>query len=403
MVIINNNYLKLKDNYLFSEIATRVMEYKKSNPSADIIKLGIGDVVKALPECSIKGLHEAVDEMADDKTFRGYGPEQGYDFLREKIIQYDYSPYNINLERDEIFVSDGAKCDTGNIQELFSADAKVAVSDPVYPVYVDTNIIAGRNIHYLASTEDNNFIPSLPSQSVDLIYLCYPNNPTGITISKEVLREWVKYAQEHQAIILFDAAYEAYIRNEEIPHSIFEIEEAQSVAIEFRSFSKSAGFTGLRCAYTVVPKELFGYDEKGGRHLINHLWRRRQATKFNGVSYPVQKAALSLYTEEGQKQIKALTDYYMDNARIIISTLTSLGFTCYGGKNAPYIWLKTPHGQKSWEFFDFLLTRLNIVSTPGVGFGACGEGFIRLSAFGIRSDIETAMNRFKDNAHTFFI
>ncbi|MGA1826379.1 MAG: LL-diaminopimelate aminotransferase [bacterium] len=396
MVVINDNYIKLQNNYLFSEIAKRVTEYKKSNLSAKIIKLGIGDVVKALPKCSIKGLHEAVDEMADDTTFRGYGPEQGYEFLREKIIQCDYSSGNSNLDLDEVFISDGAKCDTGNIQELFSPAVKVAVTDPVYPVYVDTNILAGRDILYLECREDNNFVPSLPSYPVDLIYLCYPNNPTGMTISKEQLKEWVDFALKHKSIILYDAAYEAFIRDDEIPHSIFEIKGAKEVAIEFRSFSKTAGFTGLRCAYAVIPKDVYGYDEKGERYSINKLWQRRQATKFNGVSYPVQKATFSLYTDEGQKQIRELTDYYMANARIILTTLKNLGFTCYGGENSPYIWIKTPQAQTSWEFFDILLKKLNIVCTPGAGFGRCGEGFIRISAFAHRSDVETAMDRFRE-------
>jgi len=401
MTIINKNFLKLKDNYLFSEISKRVAEYQKFNSSAQIIKLGIGDVVKALPDCVIHSLHTAVDEMAKDESFKGYGPEQGYEFLRDKIVQFDYAANGINIEADEIFVSDGAKCDTGNICELFSNDSKVAVCDPVYPVYVDSNQMAGREICYLKCQEDNNFIPEIPSFFVDIIYLCYPNNPTGTTISMDDLKKWVDYAIKNQSIILYDAAYEAYIKTSKIPHSIFEVDGAKEVAIEFRSFSKSAGFTGLRCAYTVVPKELHGVDESGVRYSINKLWQRRQATKFNGVSYPVQRAAFSLYSEKGQRQMQELIDFYMENAHIVLGTLKSLGFTCYGGENAPYIWVKTPNDVESWQFFDLLLTKYNIVCTPGVGFGSCGQGFIRISAFGTREDINIAMSRLKEKKIIF--
>ena len=402
MTIINENFLKLKDNYLFSEISKRVTEYKNSNSSTQIIKLGIGDVVKALPECVIEGLHEAVDDMAIDESFKGYGPEQGYEFLRNKIVQFDYVANGISIEADEIFISDGAKCDTGNICELFSNDTKVAVCDPVYPVYVDSNLMAGREIFYLKCQEHNNFIPQVPTFPVDIIFLCYPNNPTGTTISKDELKKWIDYAIKNNSIILYDAAYEAYITDSNIPHSIFELDGAREVAIEFRSYSKSAGFTGLRCAYTVVPKKLFGRDRVGNRYSLNKLWQRRQATKFNGVSYPVQKAAFSLYSEKGQLQMRNLIDYYMENAQIVLHTLKEIGFTCYGGENAPYIWIKTPENMESWTFFDFLLSKLNIVCTPGAGFGSCGEGFIRISAFSTREDINKAMNRFIDNNKSLF-
>ncbi|NLC67778.1 MAG: LL-diaminopimelate aminotransferase [Clostridiaceae bacterium] len=406
MVRVNENYLKLRGSYLFAEIARRVAAFKAENPGAHIIRLGIGDVTRPLPENVIKSMHEAVDEMACLETFKGYGPEQGYDFLIEKVIEYDYRPLGVELEKDEIFISDGSKCDTGNIQEIFGLENRIAVTDPVYPVYVDSNVMAGRTgyadsmgkfdgITYLSCTAENNFIPSLPEERVDIIYLCYPNNPTGVTISKEELKKWVDYARENKSVILYDAAYEAYIREEGIPHSIYEVEGAKEVAIEFRSFSKKAGFTGTRCAYTVVPKEVKAYTGKGEGISLNKLWNRRHTTKFNGVSYIVQRGAAAVYTEEGQEQVKEIINYYMTNASIIRKGLLDIGLEVYGGINAPYIWLKTPGGLDSWTFFDKLLKEANIVGTPGVGFGPSGEGYLRLTAFGNREDAEEAVSRFK--------
>lgn len=406
MALVNENYLKLKGNYLFTEIGRRIARYKNENPNADIIRLGIGDVTRPLPEAVIKSMHEAVDEMAHQETFKGYGPEQGYDFLIERVIEYDYKPYGIKFENDEVFISDGSKCDTGNIQEIFGIENTVAVTDPVYPVYIDSNVMAGRagdmnelgkyeNIIYLPCNAENNFIPELPPKKADMIYLCYPNNPTGVTLSKNELQKWVNYAIENKSIILYDGAYEAYISEDDIPHSIYEIDGARKVAIEFRSFSKKAGFTGTRCAYTIIPKEVLAYTREGEGISLNRLWNRRQTTKFNGVSYIVQKGASAVYTEEGQRQVKELIGYYMTNAAIIRDGLVELGFTVFGGINAPYIWLKTPKGMDSWTFFDKLLSEANIAGTPGAGFGPSGEGYFRLTAFGSRENTKEAMKRFK--------
>jgi len=401
MITINEHYLKLQASYLFSDIAKRVAAFQKSNPDKDIIKLGIGDVTKGLPPASIKAFHQAVDEMAEDATFRGYGPEQGYAFLREAIAANDFNSRGADISAEEIFVSDGAKCDTGNIQELFSQDIKIAIPDPVYPVYLDTNVMAGRTktfqdgrfqgLVYLDSTKENNFVPALPKEDVDLIYLCFPNNPTGSTISKAELKTWVDYAREHQAIILFDAAYEAFIRDESLPKSIYEIEGAKEVAIEFRSFSKSAGFTGTRCAYTVVPKECTAYDAAGNKQFLHGLWNRRHCTKFNGVSYPVQRAAEAIYSEEGKVQAKALIDYYMRNSAVVCQAMDQLGYEYVGGKNSPYIWIDGR--MDSWQFFDMLLNKAGVVCTPGAGFGKCGNGYIRISAFNNHDKVIEAMDR----------
>jgi LL-diaminopimelate aminotransferase len=375
MALVNENYLKLPGSYLFAEIARRVSKFKSENPDADIIRLGIGDVTRALPEAVIADLHKAVDEMAREDSFKGYGPEQGYNFLIQKVIEYDYAPRGIKLEEDEVFISDGSKCDTGNIQEIFGLNNLIAVTDPVYPVYVDSNVMAGRtglpdekgrfeNITYIPCVSENKFIPELPKNKVDLIYLCFPNNPTGMTISKEELKKWVDYAIANNSIILYDGAYEAYIQEPDIPHSIYEIEGAEKVAIEFRSFSKNAGFTGTRCAYTVVPKKVMAYTASGEAVSLNKLWNRRQTTKFNGVSYIIQKGASAVYTPEGQKQIKSLISYYMENAKTIREGLKSVGLEVYGGVNAPYIWLKTPNGMDSWAFFDKLLNEANMWGTP---------------------------------------
>lgn len=404
MAYINENYLKLPGSYLFSEIARRINKFKAENPTADIIRLGIGDVTQPLPSSVIGAMKKAVDEMGVSETFRGYGPEQGYDFLRNKIVENDYLARGIKLEPDEVFVSDGAKTDTANFQEIFSQDCIIAVSDPVYPVYVDSNVMAGRTgtvnsqgefgrIVYLPCTEENGMRPSLPSSKVDIIYLCFPNNPTGMTLSKEELKKWVDYARENGSIILFDAAYEAYIQEEGVPHSIFEIEGAQEVAVEFRSFSKTAGFTGTRCAYTIVPKNVKVKDLSGKQHSLNPLWLRRQTTKFNGVSYPVQAGAAAVYTNEGKKQVKELVSYYMANARIIREGLEKAGYKVFGGVNAPYIWLKTPDNMKSWDFFDKLMNEVHVVGTPGAGFGAHGEGYFRLTAFATRENTQRAVER----------
>lgn len=406
MARINENYLKLPGSYLFAEIGRRKTKFQAEHPEANIISLGIGDVTRPLPEVVIKSLHGAVDEMADEKTFRGYGPEQGYGFLIHKIIENDYMPRGIKFGEDEIFVSDGSKSDTANIQEIFGLDNTIAVTDPVYPVYVDSNVMAGRageldaqgkwsRITYLPCSAENKFIPELPSQKVDMIYLCFPNNPTGMTLPKDQLKKWVDYARKNKAIILYDSAYEAYIQEDGIAHSIYEIEGAREVAIEFRSFSKTSGFTGTRCAYTVVPKEVVAYTGKGEGFPLNKLWNRRQTTKFNGVAYVIQRAAEAVYTPEGQKQIRALIDYYMTNAKIIREGLKEIGIEVFGGINAPYIWLKTPNGLDSWAFFDKLLNEANIIGTPGVGFGPSGQGYFRLTAFGNRENTIEAIERFK--------
>lgn len=401
MININENYLKLKSSYLFADIAGRIENFQKDNPDKEIIKLGIGDVTLPLPMACVKAMHEAVDEMAISDSFKGYGPEQGYPFLRQAISESDFQSRGADIKPDEIFISDGAKCDTGNIQEIFGRNITVAVTDPVYPVYVDTNVMAGRTggfkngryqgLVYLESTRDNNFIPGLPETSVDLIYLCYPNNPTGATITRDELTKWVNYARENKALILFDAAYEAFIRDPELPRSIYEIEGAKEVAIEFRSFSKTAGFTGTRCAFTVVPKECRAFDSQGNEVALHGIWNRRHSTKFNGVSYPVQKAALAVYSEEGRRQVQSNIDYYLTNAGIIRERMEKLGFECAGGINSPYIWID---GKKdSWSFFDDLLNKAGIVCTPGDGFGLCGKGYIRISAFNNIENVEKAMQR----------
>ena len=405
MATINENFLKLPGSYLFAEISRRIDAFQKENPDKNIIKLGIGDVTRALPPAVIGDLHKAVDEMSKENTFKGYGPEQGHDFLIEKIIAFDYKSRGINLDTDEVFISDGSKCDTGNIQEIFGVDNIIGVTDPVYPVYIDSNVMAGRtgqlndgkwsNVVYFPCNLENNFVPDLPTEKVDLIYLCFPNNPTGTTISKAELKKWVDYAKENKSIILYDAAYEAYIREEDVAHSIYEIDGAKEVAVEFRSFSKNAGFTGTRCAFTVIPKEVIAYTANGEEVQLNKLWNRRQTTKFNGTAYIIQKAAAAVYTEEGQKQINHLIDYYMSNAKIIREGLVNLGLQVFGGINAPYIWLKTPNKLDSWGFFDKLLTEANIVGTPGVGFGPSGEGYFRLTAFGSRENTEQAVRRFE--------
>ena len=403
MLKINENYLKLQASYLFSDIARRVAAFQEANPATNVIKLGIGDVTKALPAACVTAFHEAVDEMAADSSFRGYGPEQGYPFLREAIAKNDFQARGAEIEADEIFVSDGAKCDTGNIQELFSVDAQIAIPDPVYPVYLDTNVMAGRTgvfadgryqgVVYLDSTKENNYVPELPTEPVDLIYLCFPNNPTGSTATKEQLKSWVDYARENKALILFDAAYEAFIRDDALPHSIYEIEGAREVAIEFRSFSKNAGFTGTRCAYTVVPKECMAYDSSGNKQAVHPLWNRRHCTKFNGVSYPVQRAAEAVYSQQGKEQVKELVGYYLQNADLIAREIGKLGFSYAGGDNSPYIWILG--NQDSWEFFDMLLNKAGVVCTPGAGFGKCGQGYIRLSAFNSHENVEQAMARIK--------
>ena len=404
MAFLNENYLKLPGSYLFAEIARRVNHFKEENPEADIIRLGIGDVTRPLPQASIEAMHKAVDEMASSDTFRGYGPEQGYAFLVEKIIAHDYASRGIQLGTDEVFVSDGSKSDVANIQEIFSSDCTVAITDPVYPVYLDTNVMAGRtgtlqedgrfaNVTYLPCNAENNFIPSFPKERVDMIYLCCPNNPTGTTLSKSELKKWVDYAKANKSIILFDSAYESYIREADIPHSIYEIEGAKEVAIEFRSFSKTAGFTGTRCAYTVVPKELMAYTKSGEAHSLNPLWNRRHTTKFNGVPYIIQRGAEAIFSEAGQAQVQETIDYYMEDARIVREGLQKMGLSVFGGVNAPYIWLKTPAGIDSWGFFDKLLNEANIVGTPGAGFGPSGEGYFRLTSFGTRENTIRAIER----------
>lgn len=403
---VNENHLKLPGNYLFADIAKRVSAFKAENPDADIIRLGIGDVTRPLPQACIEAMHVAVDDMSRLETFKGYPEYEGYDFLIEKIIENDYESRGVKIGRDEVFVSDGAKSDTANIQEMFDLDSRIAVTDPVYPVYVDSNVMAGRtgmygqdgkwsNVTYLPCTAENGFVPELPKEKVDLIYLCFPNNPTGMTLTKDQLKVWVDYARANKAIILFDAAYEAYIRDENVPHSIYEIEGAREVAIEFRSFSKNAGFTGTRCAFTVIPKEVKAYSANGEAASLNRMWYRRQATKFNGVSYIVQRGAEAVYSETGKEQVKALVNYYMTNAAIIRDGLKSLGLDVFGGVNSPYVWLKTPNGLDSWAFFDKLLKEANIVGTPGVGFGPSGQGYFRLTAFGSKENTETAVERFK--------
>ncbi len=402
MTQINQNFLKLPGSYLFSEIARRVSAYTSAHPEAKMIRLGIGDVTRPLVPAVIAAMHSAVDEMGTFEGFHGYGPEQGYEFLRNAIAEHDYAARGMDIQPNEIFISDGAKSDCGNIGDIFGPDNVVAVCDPVYPVYVDTNAMAGRagdfqeeigrwsKLVYMPCVAENGFTPELPKERVDMIYLCYPNNPTGTVATKEQLKVWVDYANEHQSIILFDSAYEAFVTEENVPHSIFEIEGARTCAIEFRSFSKTAGFTGNRCAYTVVPMEL----ERDGAKL-NSLWNRRQCTKFNGVPYVIQRGAAAIYTEEGKAQIRENIAYYQNNAKVILEGLTEAGLTCYGGVNAPYIWLKTPDGVGSWEFFDRILQEANVVTTPGAGFGPSGEGYIRLTAFGDADATREAVERIK--------
>jgi LL-diaminopimelate aminotransferase len=401
MIRINENYTKLKASYLFSDIARRVSAYVAANPAKPVIRLGIGDVTEPLPPVCIAALHAATDEMADRATFKGYGPEQGYAFLREAVAQHDYAARGCQIEADEIFISDGSKCDCANIQEIFGPDIRLAIPDPVYPVYIDTNVMAGRTgpnadgryqgVTYLDSTPGNGYVPAIPDVATDLIYLCFPNNPTGAVATRAQLAAWVAYAQLHKAILLFDSAYEGYIRDPDIPHSIYEIPGAREVALEFRSFSKTAGFTGTRCAYAVVPKSVVAYDAAGNTHPLHALWTRRHTTKFNGVAYPIQKAAAAIFTDAGRQQTRALTDFYLGNARLIREAMAGLGLACVGGENAPYIWINT--GRDSWEFFDLLLEKARVVCTPGAGFGKCGEGHVRISAFNSRENVETALAR----------
>lgn len=382
---VNEHYTALSGNYLFADIAKKVQAFKAENPDANIISLGIGDVTQPLAPAVVKALHKAADEMAADATFRGYGPERGYDFLRNAIVENDFRQRGIEIDADEVFVSDGAKSDTGNFQELLSTDCVVAVTDPVYPVYVDSNVMAGRRIVKLPCTSENGFVPELPKEHVDVIYLCYPNNPTGTTLNMEQLKVWVDYALQNDALILYDAAYEAFIQSKDVPHSIYEIDGARLCAVEFHSYSKTAGFTGIRCGYTIVPKTL--------QVSLNQLWNRRQCTKFNGTSYLSQRAAEAIYSEEGKAQIRQTIDYYMDNARLMRSTLQNLGFTVYGGEDAPYLWLKTPGN--SWDFFDWMLRSAHVVCTPGAGFGKSGEGYVRLTAFGNHEQTIEALERIK--------
>lgn len=401
MIRINEHYQKLQNSYLFAEINQRIQAFQQQHPERELIRLGIGDVTQPLPDACVQAMHKAVDELAESQTFRGYGPEQGYDFLRQAIAKHDFQARGANINADDIFVSDGAKCDTGNIQELFAQDLRLAIPDPVYPVYVDTNVMAGRTgasqagryqgLVYLECTAENNYIPELPSEPVDLIYLCFPNNPTGASITRDQLRLWVEYALEQQALILFDAAYEAFIQDEDVPHSIYEIEGAEKVAIEFRSFSKTAGFTGVRCAYTVVPKACTAYTAAGVAVSVRDLWMRRHTTKFNGVSYPVQRAAEAVYSPAGKAQVTELIEYYLKNAAYIRQAFQRMGFACSGGDNSPYIWIEVK--QDAWIFFDFLLNNAGVICTPGAGFGRCGEQHIRISAFNNFEKVQQAMQR----------
>ena len=404
MVQVNENYLKLKAGYLFPEIAKRVKIYSQSNKSAEIIKLGIGDVTEPLPRACIEAMGKALDEMGTIDGFRGYGPEQGYSWLREKISEHDFISRGCQISPEEIFVSDGSKCDSSNILDILGKDNSIAVTDTVYPVYVDSNVMTGRTgdalengtyqgLTYLAINEGNNFLPELPEKKVDILYLCFPNNPTGATINKAELKKWVDYALQNKSLILFDAAYEAFIQDNDIPHSIYEIEGAKDCAIEFRSFSKNAGFTGVRCAFTVIPKNLTGLSSTTQEIELWPLWNRRQSTKFNGVSYVVQKGAEAVYSLEGKKQVRGLIDFYMENAKIMKNKLQNSGYKVYGGDNAPYIWIKVPDQMTSWDFFDFLLQKVSVVGTPGSGFGLAGEGYFRWSAFNSRSNVLDAMER----------
>lgn len=408
MALINENFLKLPGSYLFSEIAKRVGKFQEEHPDAQLIRLGIGDVTRPLPQVCIEAMHRAVDEMSKSETFHGYGPEQGYDFLIEAILRNDYLAHGIKLTASELFINDGAKSDTGNIGDILRTDNTVGVTDPIYPVYIDSNVMGGRagelqengqwnNICYLPCTAENLFTPQIPDYKIDIVYLCSPNNPTGMALNRDELKKWVDYALENDTLILFDAAYEAFIREEDIPHSIYEIKGAKKCAIEFRSFSKTAGFTGVRCGYTVIPKELMVSTVQGTKVPLNPVWNRRQCTKFNGTSYITQRAAEAIFTSEGKKQVKQNIDYYLENARIMREGLILAGLTVYGGVNSPYIWLKTPGGQSSWNFFETLLNKAHIVSTPGSGFGPHGEGYLRLTAFGSRENCEEAMQRIKES------
>ena len=406
MALVNENFLKLPGSYLFSDIAKKVNTFKVTHPKQNVIRLGIGDVTQPLPPAVIKAMHNAVNEMAAKETFRGYGPEQGYNFLIETIIKNDYASRGISLDPSEVFINDGAKSDTGNIGDILRYDNSVGVTDPVYPVYIDSNVMAGRagdlvdgkwnNLVYIPCLSENNFIPQIPDRRIDMLYLCYPNNPTGTTLTKEELKKWVNYALENDTLILYDAAYEAYIQEPDVPHSIYEIKGAKKVAIEFRSFSKTAGFTGVRCGYTVVPKELNAVTLDGESVSLNKLWNRRQCTKFNGTSYITQRAAEAIYSPEGKEQVKEIIGYYMNNAKIMKEGIESTGLKVYGGVNAPYLWVKTPNGISSWKFFEQLLYEANIVGTPGVGFGPSGEGYLRLTAFGAREDCIEAMKRLRN-------
>jgi len=406
MALINEHYLKLKAGYLFPEIGRRVKEYTQAHPDKKVIRMGIGDVTQPLVPEVVKAFHEGVEEMAKATTFKGYGPEQGYDFLREAIAKNDYQARGVDISADDIFVSDGSKCDTGNIQEVFGHGNKIAICDPVYPVYADTTVMSGKtgvckengyfeNIIYMPCNEANGFIADIPAERPDLIFLCFPNNPTGTVATKDVLKKWVDYAIANKCIILYDAAYEAFITDSSIPHSIYEIEGAKKVAIEFRSFSKTAGFTGTRCAFTVIPSDVVAYDSKGQAHPVKPLWMRRHTTKFNGVSYPVQRAAAAIYTEQGKKEVKEVVNYYLENAKIMTKSLTEAGYKVFGGVNAPYVWVKTKNGIKSWDYFDKLLNEANVVGTPGSGFGPSGEGYFRFSAFADRDNVMDAMDRIK--------
>ncbi|MCI8290862.1 MAG: LL-diaminopimelate aminotransferase [Clostridia bacterium] len=396
MIKVNENFFKLDDNYLFSKILAKKQDFIDKNPNKRIINMGVGDVSLPLVPCVIKAMHAAVEEMANKETFRGYGLVEGYKFLREKINEIDYKNRGIDLDENEIFISNGSKCDLGNMVDLFSNDNIVAIANPVYPVYRDTNIIAGRNkIVYLDATEQNGFLPQIPNEKVDMIYLCCPNNPTGAVFTKEQLEKWVQYAKENKSIILFDSVYEVFITDDNVLHSIYEIEGAKEVAIEFRSLSKLAGFTGVRCSYVVIPKELKVYTAKGDEVYLNRLWYRRQSAKFGGVSYVTQRGAEAVYSEEGQKQIKENVKYYLENAAYIKQELEKLGMKVYGAKNSPYIWLKVPNGEKSWDFFDKLLNKTAVIGTPGVGFGSCGEGFFRLTSFGSKEDSIEFIERLK--------
>jgi LL-diaminopimelate aminotransferase len=405
MALVNENFLKLQNSYLFADIAKKVNTFKITHPKDKIIRLGIGDVTQPLPEAVRAAMHKAVDDMGNKDTFHGYAPDQGYSWLIDAIIKNDYASRGVTISPSEVFVSDGAKCDTGNIGDILRQDNSIGVTDPVYPVYIDSNVMAGRtgsfadgkwtDVVYIPCMAENNFVPDLPSRKVDVLYLCYPNNPTGTTLTKEELKKWVDYALANDVVIMYDAAYEAYIQNPDIPHSIYEIKGAKKVAIEFRSYSKTAGFTGIRCAYTVVPKELNGFTLTGQQVSLNSLWNRRTATKFNGTSYITQRGAEAIYSPEGKEQVKATITYYMTNASIMRDSLIKCGFEVFGGENAPYIWLKTPNGLTSWQFFDKLLREAKIVGTPGVGFGPSGEGYFRLTAFGDRDETIEAMDRLR--------